>query len=172
MTMNPQRPVGYCDCGDHAFVAITGGFVTIVSPSDAAQLRHAWQGTPASRSGYVTVTRVKGMGDGSRKRVILARELLGLAPGEQADHINRDPLDNRRGNLRPSTASENNCNRRRPAKAKSPYKGVRQHRRRWSAEIKLGGRSVYLGSFATAEEAASAYRAAAVRMHGQFARFE
>ena len=49
------------------------------------------------------------------------------------------------------------------------YKGVSKKRSKFLANI---GKPVqYLGSFATAEEAARAYNEAALEMYGEFARF-
>lgn len=104
------------------------------------------------------------------KRVILLhRVVLGTAAGRFTDHINRDRLDNRRANLRPASPGENACNRVKPARSKSPHKGVRRWRRRFVARIRYERRLVYLGSFPTAELAAAAYDIAALVLHGRFA---
>lgn len=106
-------------------------------------------------------------------RVILSR-MLGreLARGEQADHINCDPLDNRRGNLRLATHAENSRNRRLRADNASGYKGAYWHkqRQRWQAQVRVDRKLKHLGYFDTAEEAARAYDAAARELHGEFAR--
>lgn len=93
--------------------------------------------------------------DGTRRLVLMHRQLLGLEPGDgfQADHINGDRLDNRRGNLRTLTQAENLQNLR--PKGATGIRGVRRHGRRWRAEAH--GR--HLGTFATSEEADAAVRA-------------
>ena len=92
----------------------------------------------------------------------------------QIDHINGNPLDNRRSNLRPATKIQNQWNRGkgRPGgkEPRSPYKGVWAAGPRWAAWIVANGERTYLGQYATQEEAAIVYNEAALRLHGEFAR--
>lgn len=93
-------------------------------------------------------------------RVMMHRELLGLERGDkrEADHINRDRLDNRRSNLRIATKKQNGqnqgCNRR--ANRTSKYRGVSYYKQtnRWQAYCRLDGKLNYLGYYMTEEEAA------------------
>jgi hypothetical protein len=52
------------------------------------------------------------------------------------------------------------------------FKGVTYNRaiEKFQAAIKSNGRSIYLGIYATPEDAHEAYMRAAARYHGQFAR--
>lgn len=104
--------------------------------------------------------------DGQRT-LLLHREVLGLDPGHVCivDHINGNPLDNRRANLRVATASENAQNRTRPhARNTSGHRGVVWDRAHgaWRAGAQLNGRQYFLGLFddaALAGAAAAAWRA-------------
>jgi hypothetical protein len=93
-------------------------------------------------------------------------------PQGQIDHINNIKTDNRISNLRLSTSAENNCNRGPNPTSRSGVKGVHWHKRdkRWRATIKVNRKRTYLGNFKTLEEAAAAYKRAAIAFHGQFAR--
>lgn len=86
------------------------------------------------------------------------------------DHINGDGLDNRRQNLRPADDSKNSMNRGMRSDNTSGFKGVVRRGSRWMARIKLHDRRTYLGTFATPQEAAHAYDAAALVLFGEFAR--
>lgn len=63
-------------------------------------------------------------------------------------------------------------NRRKNLNNTSGYKGVVwfPKTKKWRARIGLNGERISLGLFSTREEAHAAYRAAAERLHGEFAR--
>lgn len=96
--------------------------------------------------------------------------------GEEAhglmDHINGDRADNRIANLRVVTAQQNATNRCARSDSKSGAKGIywRESKRRWIAEICSHGKRVCLGSFRDRADAEAAYRAAAKKVHGEYAR--
>lgn len=96
-------------------------------------------------------------------------------PKGMTDHRNLDRLDNRIGNLRPATHSQNVWNSRRHKDASNRYRGVsrfssKRLKNPWYARISANGLVHCLGCFPTPEEAARAYDAAARRHHGEFAR--
>lgn len=107
-------------------------------------------------------------GKGNDKVVQLHRWIMDAQPGQVVDHINGDRMDNRRENLRLCTVAENIRNQKRRA-SKSGFKGVVQKRGRWQASYTYEGKRIYLGYFATAEEAACAYDRAAREAFGEFA---
>ncbi|MGE5594792.1 MAG: HNH endonuclease [Hyphomicrobiales bacterium] len=91
-------------------------------------------------------------------------------PGFEIDHINLDRLDNRKANLREATHCQNVRNTGRRAHSRWPYKGVRYNGASWTARIRHQGRELFLGAFASAEDAARAYDRAARIRFGCFAR--
>jgi hypothetical protein len=89
------------------------------------------------------------------------------------DHRDGDPSNNRWGNLRRSTQSQNCANRRRHKNNACGFTGVtRLPSGRWRAIIGKDGRRYDLAIFATAEATHAAYVAAARKLFGEFARAE
>lgn len=106
-------------------------------------------------------------------RIWMHKEVMRLAgiEGKIGDHINRNPLDNRRANLRCATARQNVCNRRLQINNTTGFRGVTWQKRdgRFRAQIKNRGVVISLGWFADPVEAAKAYDKAALELNGDFA---
>jgi hypothetical protein len=79
---------------------------------------------------------------------------------EQIDHINRTPNDNRVENLRWITGSNNSRNTKNRKEKTSSYRGVSwdKSRNKWSSNITINRKHIYLGRFKTEEEAYEAWR--------------
>jgi hypothetical protein len=86
----------------------------------------------------------------------------------EIDHIDGDALNNRIGNLRLATRSQNTSNRRFAGDTQTGVKGVTVHRNGYIACVKANGKRYYLGKFRTVAEAAKAYQEASKRLHGEF----
>jgi hypothetical protein len=131
---------------------------------------HKWRALVDRRRNKVyAVSRVKMAG----RTLYMHREILGITDSKvKVYHYNGDGLDNRRDNLRFCSTSQNNMNstKRRDGPS-SRYKGVCWHRRykKFQADIKLRGRSKYLGMFVSELDAALAYDVAAREHFGEFA---
>lgn len=98
--------------------------------------------------------------------------VTGAWPSLNVDHRDLDGFNNRWGNLREGTQSQNLANARARRNNTSGFKGVCKNRGRWVARLgKRGEKGCYLGSFATPEEAHAAYASAAEKRFGEFARF-
>lgn len=98
--------------------------------------------------------------------------MTGEWPAHHIDHRDLDKANNRWANLRQATVSQNLANRRKYKNNQSGFKGVIWHARdkRWRADIRKNGKGYFLGNFRTPEEAHAAYRVAAERLYGEFAR--
>lgn len=97
--------------------------------------------------------------------------VYGCWPSKLIDHINRDKSDNRICNLREACHSENNINTGLRGDNTSGVRGVSwcSRTKRWMAQICVRKQYVFLGRFASKEEAAAAYNDAAVKGYSEFA---
>lgn len=150
----------------------TCGKTILIDDSDyTAVSRWKWQ---VNKRGYVRRTvKTPGVGDRTGHTVLLHRFLFSLTTNERhlrLDHRNGNKLDNQRSNLRFATQSQNLQNSLSANMKRGQFKGVHQVRQRFFAAISVGGRTVCLGGYPTAIEAARAYNAAAVKYYGEFAK--
>lgn len=108
----------------------------------------------------------------SLANVIAERMGMDLSDGKTVDHIDKNPLNNQRENLRPATKSQQAMNRGLSTKNKTGFKGVFycKTRKKFIASIRVDGQRIYLGEFKTDEEAGREYDHFARRWHGPFAR--
>lgn len=143
-----------------------GGF-TIVDPERVGELNQfPWRLV----KGYPCTQR---MNCGVTLRASLHRVVMNAQNGQRVDHANRNPLDNRIGNLRFASISQNAANKCKPKSGKtSKFKGVSRvkDRNKWMACIKQNGKSKNLGHFDSEIDAAKAYNCAAIVRFKEFAR--
>jgi len=89
----------------------------------------------------------------------------------QMDHINRDPLFNRKSNLRICTKQQNMQNNSQGLSA-TGFRGVypaQSMKGRWRSVIKHNGLLQQVGTFDSPTEAAIAWNAKALELRGEFA---
>lgn len=96
--------------------------------------------------------------------------MTGYWPKAQIDHRDCDRANNAWYNLREATRSQNLGNSKKRRDGRVKMKGVRFHRNRYVAKIRVCGKGIYLGSFDTPEQAHAAYVKAAKKHFGEFAR--
>lgn len=82
----------------------------------------------------------------------------GRIPTMAVDHINGNPSDNSWANLREVDERTNQENRRKPYRnSRTGFLGVVPKRGRFGAYLQVSGKSIYLGTFDTPEEAHMEY---------------
>jgi len=90
----------------------------------------------------------------------------------KVDHEDHNGLNCQRYNLRVATNAQNNMNQKKRSDGlSSKFKGVCWHKRyvKFQADIRLNGKSKFLGMFVSELDAALAYDAAAREHFGEFA---
>jgi hypothetical protein len=100
--------------------------------------------------------------------------MTGEWPADQIDHRDRNPSNDRWSNLRKANNAQNQRNKGISSNNMVGVKGVgrddRNKHKPFRATIKVNGKRMHLGSFATIEAAKKAYSTAAERYFGTFAR--
>jgi hypothetical protein len=133
--------------------------------------RPGWNGKVAGHTdAHTGYRRIHIMGKLHRAHRLAFLYMTGEWPVYQVDHVDLVRTNNAWSNLREATAKQNKHNSGAKPNKVLNLRGITKHRRRFGARICNGGERIYLGSFATAEEAHKAYCEAAERMHGEFAR--
>lgn len=105
--------------------------------------------------------------DKEKKKVVKMHHIV---VGKYYDHIDRNPLNNRKNNLRPSTFSENTTNRKLFKNNTSQITGVHMDKYgKWIAYLNTSGERIYLGYFTNKDDAIKARLDAEVKYHNEFA---
>ena len=159
-----------------AEIGLTRGHVALIDDADlpfvSGRSWYAQYHPSKHRIFWYAVTRTGG------QHIYMHRLLLGLKPGDPSvDHVDGNGLNNRRGNIRLATSTQNHANSNgKPHYRKSKWKGVDwkkdQHMKaggRWRASIKVHGKQISRPA-RTEIEAALAYNQLAIEHFGSFAR--
>lgn len=159
-------------------IQLTKGLVALVDDKDYEELsKYKWY-AHWNKLGKTYVAR-RTAHDGKKTIGIrMHRQIMGVTdPRIQIDHANACTLDNRRENLRVTTNSGNERNKRKRKGCASKYKGVSLNRDKWRARISIptlsgfgDGKRLELGSFDREIDAALAYDKAAKIHHSVFAK--
>jgi HNH endonuclease/AP2 domain len=144
-----------------------GKFAVVSGPDYKFLMQWRWQAHHDKRNDSWSAVR-------HEKPRLMHRVILDAPNGVQVDHVDGDGLNNRRSNIRLATQQQNAWNRGPQSINTSGFKGVSWDKRRskWIATIAFDGRTIALGAFTDKLDAAKAYRDAAPKYHGEFARTE
>jgi hypothetical protein len=141
-----------------ARIILHNGMAALVDDDLYEELnRHSWT-FKARKSGSGYAIRSVKDEDGRRRTEYMHRRVAQTPEGLLTDHVNGDPLDNRRCNLRHVDKRQNGMNRQSNRGSTSQYIGVSFIRRyqKWCAQIKAGDRIINLGYYDHEVEAARA----------------
>lgn len=154
-------------------IPLTRGFCAIVDDEDYEVLTQwAWHAFKGHGEKYYAARNSAYDAEGRRQHIFMHRVIARTPPGMDTDHINGDPLDNRRANLRHASRAQNMWNRAPNREGSSRYKGVYWHKQhgKWCASIQVGKRRKHIGLFHSEAAAAEAYAIRAAVEFGEFNR--
>ena len=106
-----------------------------------------------------------------QKHILIHRFIMKPDKGMLIDHLDGNPLNNQKNNLRICTHSDNMRNCKISIKNTSGYKGVSfvKKKNKYKSAIKFNKRKIYLGYYIDPIDAARAYNTAAIKYFGEFA---
>lgn len=149
-------------------ISLTKGYKAIVDDDDyECASNFKWYAHSCS-SNVIVAARRESVRNG-RKLILLHRFIMNAPDSFQVDHINHQPLDCRKNNLRLATPAQNSYNKRLSRRSKTGYKGVFFTKGGYTVSIRFKGKQSYIGRFASAIKAAKAYDEAAELLFGDFA---
>jgi hypothetical protein len=149
-----------------------GKFYAIVDDEDYEFLSK-WKWHLSANGKNVVHTFGKNQIGNSRKITKGIHSIINKTPkGFFTDHINGNPLDNRKINLRTVTPQQNQWNKRPGKKSKTGIKGVGwcKQTSRWKVSIFANEKSKTLGRFFCLGKAIKKYNNFAENYHGEYAR--
>jgi len=151
-------------------IPLTKGYVALVDDEDYEWLMQWKWFSMVQKSGHVSAARNAKTVGGKRGTIRMHRVIIAAEPIMQVDHINGNPLDNRRCNLRQCSHTQNVRNRRVRVDNSSDYCGVTVHKLGFRARVAVNGKDIHIGVYPKKTEAAYARDRAAMIHHGEFAR--
>lgn len=106
----------------------------------------------------------------NKENLYLHRLIMNCPKSMEVDHINNNPLDNRKTNLRICTHKENLKNMSLSKRNTSGYKGVSWYKRynKWKVRIVYNGKDIHLGYYDTLDEAIQIRKQAEIKYFGDY----
>ena len=145
-------------------IKLTQGQFALVDDSDYNELsKYNWCALKDHNGNFSAITIP----------IRMSRLILGLKFGDprQADHKDRNTLNNRQDNLRICSQQQNNMNQKSRSNSTSKYKGVSWDTasQKWRCQISINKKKKHLGYWNIEEVAALRYDMVAIREFGEFA---
>lgn len=154
----------------YRYIPLTKDQIAIVDADDYEFLsKFNWCASACLRTHGFYAVRLAKNAAGKWRNLKMEKFLFPPPPGMVVDHISRNTLDNRRGNLRHATQSQNRCNIT-INNSSSSFRGVRSDGwGQFRASVTFKGRQINAGTYPTIEEAARARDMKALQIQGEFA---
>ncbi len=166
--MRAKKPYKRLKLGSRRYL----GYHTLIDAEDYERIsKYKWyvRREPGTKHGgyrYVAEGNVDG------RTTFLARFIMKARKGQIVDHINRNPLDNRKANLRFVTRSQNRHNTKFVGN-QAGHRGIYwdKYKKYFKAEISIDKKIYVIGCFKKKRDAIKAYRAFVTKKLKEFAVF-
>ena len=131
--------------------------------------KYAWHRCRIRNYYYVATNQNEEENGGRKYKALRLTALIGC---KWYDHIDGDPRNCRRENLRPATIQENSRNRGLKSNNTSGVAGVSWHKKtnKWTAYIGVDKKHIYLGEFVDKQDAIKTRLQAEAKYFGEFSR--
>lgn len=153
-------------------IKLTKGHETIVDDADYDSLSKWKWYAHVTKWGVYAVRDFRRKGQ-KRVTYLMHRVITECPDGMVVDHINHNPLNNTKDNLRVCTQSENQANSKlkKTTNRTSKYKGVffSKLHNKFRTRIMKKGKIIELGLFSCEKEASKVYNKKAAEINGEFA---
>lgn len=149
-------------------IPLTQNKIALVDDADFEFL-NVWKWYAHKERGNYYAVRKSPRVEGKQTMIYMHSMLINIPKGYKCDHMDRNSLNNQRGNLRLASNAQNLQNRPAQRNNTSGYKGVVKAGKRFTAQIQHMGKWYPLGTFGTAEMAAIEYDKKALELFGEFA---
>ena len=128
-------------------IKLTQGKFALVDDEDFEWLNH--------QKWYFNINGYAARHGGKKKIIFMHRQILETPSGMITDHINRNRIDNRKGNLRIADKRINSINRGLQKNNTSGYKGISwtKNIKKWEAYIWNYQKKILLGYFVNLQDA-------------------
>ena len=149
------------------YISLTKGKYAIVDDEDYPLLsKFNWYASGPKKNGKFYAVR-----DVDNKHVHMHRIIMSVPNDLEIDHRDGNGLNNQKDNLRYSTRLGNVANIGLRRNNTSGFKGVSFNRKsgKWTAQVGIDGKNIYLGRFSSMEEAAETYDSIVKDLYGDFA---
>jgi len=151
-------------------IILTQGKVAIVDNEDYDYLNQ-FKWYASNKNGKFYVQKKITVSKNKTTCISMHRFIMKPNKGMVIDHLDGNPLNNKKNNLRICTHAENMRNSKIRINNKSGYKGVsyQENSNNYRASIRFNNIKINIGDFIDPIDAARAYNAAALKYHGEFA---
>lgn len=142
-------------------IPLTMGQIALVDDEDFERLNQwKWTSMWDPKGKYFYATRRERISPKKQKTIYMHQIIIDVPPGMVCDHIDHNPLNNQRNNLRVVTHRQNMQNNSRNCTSNYPGVSWAKDREKWLAQATINGKRTNLGRYEKEEDAYKAYCAA------------